>query len=127
MNFISYINKINLYGFVRQKPRITENATFVSVSTKCYEPYVIRLIQKAVEMRINSCDFQLNRKEQGYKTNLHTLMIKHDENLRERGRMDCGTGFLIHGFLETRSIRTIDGKLRSTYFIGPRQMVQHWQ
>lgn len=66
----------------------------------------------------------LNRKEQVYKRRLHQILIKYDENMRQRANcIDVGANVFIHGFLKSESVRNKDEKLRSMYYIRPTKLV----
>lgn len=66
----------------------------------------------------------LNRKEQRYKSNLHDVVIKKDDEIRQRAnRMDAGASVLIHGYLKSEHIRNQNGSMRISSYIRPTKLI----
>lgn len=72
----------------------------------------------------SSSNMILNRKEREYKSNLHELMVKDDDEMRERAnRMTVGNFIAVHGFLKIQQVRNENGKHRGRYLVLPRRLI----
>lgn len=66
----------------------------------------------------------LNRKDQQYRRRLHQVLIKGNDQMRERAStLEVGVMVSIHGFLKTESARIKDDKHRSVYYICAEKLI----
>lgn len=124
----SDINDVILFGRVMYQPSITENVTFFMVGTMFYDPYVLLYADIIfLNWKINVFFLKYmvsNRIKQENKNNLHTVMVRDDDEMRERAnRLTAGDFIGVHGFLKLRHVRHEDGKYRGKYLVLPRGLV----